>query len=206
MTARTVFMTLVLLAFLVAGCSGSGEMVNLRIYDLPSDQSKVGAGLVVAVESFEDIRGNKDRLGSRTHIGGGRTYYNFMGGNLGSGGAEAFIAFLNSRGFQASKAGSGTPDVTITAVVRKFTADAVSTFMNTHLEAHAITEFHILNHADNSKVRLTIGSGGTDDELIYNQEDIEDLVNTALREGFEEFLDNITIQDKTLRKKIKQVG
>lgn len=202
MTIRPVLMICMLLVFLGSGCSGTGEMVNLRIYDLPSDKEKIGANLVVAVETFEDMRGNKEQLGSRIHMGGGQTYYNFMGGNLGTGGSEAFIAFLNSRGFQASKAGSGSPDVTISAIVRNFTAEAVSTFMNTHLEAHAITEFHVSNHADDSKVRLTIGSGGTDDELIFDQEDIEELVNTALQEGFEEFLDNIVVQGKTLRKKV----
>ena len=202
MTTRLIFMTLMLLMFLAAGCTGTGEMVNLRIYDLPTDKEKVGENLLVEVEPFEDLRVNKDQLGSRTHMWGGKTYFNFMGGHLGTGGADSFIAFLNSRGFQASKAGTGSPDVTITAFVRKFTADASSSFMNTHLESHAITEFHITNHADNSKVRLTIGSGGADDELIFNQEDMEDLVNTALQEGFEEFLENVTIQGKTLRKKV----
>lgn len=202
MAIRSIFMTHLVVIFLLAGCSGNGEMVNLRIYDLPSDKEKVGADLVVVVESFDDMRADKARLGSRTHMFGGQTYYNFMGGNLGTGGADAFIAFLNSRGFQASKAGSGSPDVTITAIVNKFTAEAVSTFGNTHIEAHAITEFNITNHVDESKVRLTIGSGGTDDELFFNQKDIEELVNTALQEGFEEFLDNIVIQGKTIRKKI----
>ena len=203
MAARRVFMLLMLIAFSIAGCSGTGDLVNLRIYDLPTDQENVGENLVVEVEQFKDMRANKDQLGSRTHMGGGRTYYNFMGGNLSAGGAESFIAFLNSRGFQASKAGTGSPDVTISPEVRKFTADATSTFMNTHLESHAITQFHITNHADDSKVHITIGSGGSDDELIFDQEDMEDLVNTALQEGFEGFLDNVVIQGKTLRKNIR---
>jgi len=202
MFTRAKIFTVMLLVFLAAGCSSTEELVNLRLYDLPSNKEKVGADLKIAVEPFQDMRGSKERLGSRTHMGGGKTYYNFMGGDLATGGSESFIAFLNSRGFQAAKAGSGSPDVTISAIVRKFTADAVSTFMNTHIESHAITEFHVTNHADNSKVRLTIGSGGTDDELIFDQEDIEDLVNTALQEGFEEFLDNVRIEGKTLRKKI----
>ncbi len=202
MTTRTVLMTCTLLIFLVAGCSGSGDMVNLRIYDLPSGKEKVVENIVVAVETFEDRRDNKERLGSRIHMRGGQTYFNFMGGNLGTGGSEAFIAFLNSRGFQASKAGSGSPDVTITAIVRTFNADAISKFMNTHLKVRAITEFHVTNHADESKVRLTIGSGGTDNEIIFDQEDMEELVNMTLQETFEKFLSTITIRDKTLRKKI----
>ena len=202
MKTRAAFLPILLSIFLFAGCRGTGEMVNLRIYDLPSGKEKVGENLVVEVEPFEDSRADKTQLGMRTHMGGGFTYYNLMGGNLETGAAESFISFLNSRGFQASKAGAGTPDVTIKAIILKFTADATSSFMNTHLESHAITQFHVTNHADNSKVRLTIGSGGTDDELIFNQEDMEDLVNTALQEGFEEFLDNIAIQGKTLRKKV----
>ena len=202
MKTRVAFLPILISIFLLAGCRGTGEMVNLRIYDLPSDKEKVGENLLVAVEPFEDSRADKTQLGMRTHMGGGFTYYNLMGGNLETGAAESFIAFLNSRGFQASKAGSSTPDVTIKAIIIKFTADATSSFMNTHLESHAITQFHVTNHADNSKVRLTIGSGGTDDELIFNQEDMEDLVNTALQEGFEEFLENITMQGKTLRKKV----
>lgn len=202
MMTREVLFPFLLMIFLITGCSGAGDMVNLRIYDLPTGHDKVGENLVVAIEPFEDNRPDKSQLGRRTHMGGGYTYFNLMGGNVETGAAESFIAFLNSRGFQASKAGSGTPDVTIKAIILKFTADARSSFMNTHLESHAITQFHVTNHADNSKVRLTIGSGGTDDELIFDQEDMEDLVNTALQEGFEEFLDNITIQGKTLRKKV----
>ena len=64
------------LAMGFTGCAGKGEVVDLDIRTLPSEDTgmkSVGQAdrFTIRIVPFEDLRPNKETLGQRSHLGGG---------------------------------------------------------------------------------------------------------------------------------------
>ncbi len=94
---------IVLLASLLmgAGCGGSGKTVYLDV-----QQKQVAAQYMepepvrIVIESFEDRRLEKSRLGLRSHLWGGVTYFNVAGERPGDVIAQALADRLTTRGWK----------------------------------------------------------------------------------------------------------
>lgn len=192
-----------LVGLTVAGCQVIEHNVTLRLKDMNSETEGTGSKLLVAVSSFSDQRPSTNHLGFHVHQGGEKTYFDLMDGNVSPHVTRSFIHFLNNSGFSAKAAEEvQSPDVTIDAVLKTFTVKATDYFLTSSLEVDVAMEFTIHNSTDESTVRVTSASGGTNEDFIYDtKEDLEGLMTEALNEGFVQLLEETKIQGKALRRR-----
>lgn len=184
----------------ISGCQGTGEIVKLRIQHIESEVDSKGSPLTVAVSPFDDRRTSSEHLGTRTREGGKETYFDVMDGTLSQRVTSSFVEFLNQAGFVASPAnGNGATDVRIDATIHKFAVQASGAPLSTFLEVDTVMAFTVHNTADKSRVRVAIGVGETDNEVIFSKKDMEKLIGEVLAEGFEEFLEKTQVQGKALK-------
>ena len=84
-------------------CSGAvlePEMVSVNVQpQQPFVQSGQPEPLKIVIEPFEDLRGDRSKIGQRTHLGGGVTNFNVSGGSPGVTVAEALAEALRWRGW-----------------------------------------------------------------------------------------------------------
>ncbi len=196
-------LTIIMLTLI--GCQTTGEVVKLQIENFQESSETGGGNLKVVVRPFEDQRSNKKDLGIRSGLWGGITYYTLWNGNFGTGFSGAVVDFLQHKGFNAARAGSpsnkGTPDVTLSGKIKELTANAISSFGSTSLEAKALVEFEAKNTLDGSTVWITVAASETATEILFDHEDIEELVNEVLEEVFAQFLEGTEVRGKTLKRK-----
>ena len=142
---------------LLAGCAGSGQMVSLDVVPkLPPAQALASDPVKIVIEPFEDRRADQGKLGYRTHLGGGVTYFNVAGGKVGDTAAETMAETLRQQGWQrrgwdarvvqTGVAVSGA-DILVTGEVLELTAHAKSRFFSTVIT----TECRMLIKASNLK-------------------------------------------------------
>lgn len=183
----------------ISGCQGTGEIVKLRVQHLESEVDSQGSPLTVAVSPFEDRRQSSEHLGTRTY-GRAKTYFDVMNGTLSQRITSSFVEFLNQAGFVASPAnGNGSTDLKIDAAIQKFAVQASGPALSTLLEVDTVLAFTIHNAADKSTVRVSIGVGETDNQIVFTAKDMEELIGQVLAESFEEFLEKTEVQGQTLR-------
>ena len=183
----------------ISGCQGTGEIVKLRIQHLESEVDSKGSPLTVAVSPFDDRRQSSEHLGMLER-GGGKTYFDVMNGTLSQRVTSSFVDFLNQTGFVASPAnGTGSADVRIDATIHKFAVRASDEPLSTLLEVDTVMAFTVHNAADKSTVRVAIGVGETDNEVVFSKKDMEKLIGEVLAEGFEEFLEKTQVQGQVLK-------
>ena len=183
----------------ISGCQGTGEIVKLRVQHLESEVDSQGSPLTVAVSSFKDQRQSSEHLGTRTY-GRTKTYFDVMNGTLSQRITSSFVEFLNQAGFVASPAnGNGSTDLKIDAAIQKFAVQASGPLLSTLLEVDTVLAFTIHNAADKSTVRVSIGVGETDNQVVFTAKDMEKLIGQVLAESFEEFLEKTEVQGQTLK-------
>ena len=195
----------------VAGCAGKGEVVALNLHAIaPADAPKVQAAndTIIVVVDFDDARANKERLGVRSHRGGGESLFNVPGGTTGVAVAQVVTDYLKKRGWRvqsarpsAGTAPDGGPHVTLSGKILELSADAKSTFGSTTITAKAKTVIEALNAEDGSIVRMTVSGSGTQTLMVFDPEDAEDLLSGALSESIEKFVTDTKIEKKMLRLK-----
>ena len=193
-----------LVSLTFAGCQVSEHVVTLELNKMNSEVESTGSELVVAVSSFSDQRPSTDHLGVHVHQGGGKTYFDLKNGDVSPPVRDSFIDFLNNKsGFSAKAAEDAqSPDVTIDAVLKTFTVKATDYFLTSSLEVDVVMEFTIHNATDESTVRVTSASGGTNEDFIYDKKEyLEELMTKALNEGFVQLLEETKIQGKALRRR-----
>ena len=193
-----------LVIFLMFGCQGTNEVVNLKVYGLAPSPDENHGTLSVAIQDFEDLRNPKGDLGQRTHFWGGHTRFTIWDGDIGSGVANAAAEYLEHSGWQVQQTGatgSSTADVSLKGKIREFTASAKSGFGFTEFTVDTIIEYHVENRLDGSIERITVGSGGKDTVAVFGPQDMEKLVYAVLQENFDELLDETVVKGKTLKRK-----
>jgi len=192
-----------LIGLTFAGCQVSEHVVTLELNKMNSEAESTGSELLVAVSSFSDQRPSTDHLGVHVHQGGEKTYFDFKTGDV-SPLRDSFIDFLNNKsGFSAKAAEEvQSPDVTIDAVLKTFTVKATDYWVTSSLEVDVVMEFTIHNATDESTVRVTSASGGTNEDFIYDKKEyLEELMTEALNEGFVQLLEETKIQGKAIRRR-----
>jgi hypothetical protein len=195
----------------LTGCAGKGELVTLNLHAIsPVDAPKMQlpADTIVVVADFEDGRPDKQRVGARTHQGGGETLFNVPGGKVGAVVAQAVTDYLKKRGWRVELARpvSGTgpdggPHVTIAGRVVELSANAASTFGSTKITASAKTVIEVVNAEDGSIVRMTLSGAGSQTVVWFDPEDAAVLLSAALSESLEKFVAETKIEKKMLRLK-----
>ncbi len=196
-------LTIIMLTLI--GCQTTGEVVKLQIENFQGSSETGGGNLKVAVRPFEDQRPNKKDVGIRSGLWEDITYYTLWDGNFGTGFSGAVVDFLQQKGFNAAGAGApsnkGIPDVTLSGKIKELTADDKSSFGSTSLEAKVLVEFEVKNALDGSTVWITVAASETATEILFDHEDMEELVNEVLGEVFAQFLEGTEVRGKALKRK-----
>lgn len=195
----------VALMMLLAGCAGTGKSLPLDITALPSTRSlnQNYQDLKVVVERFEE-EADANRLGVRTHLGGGETVFTVRGGKLGETVAQVVADNLKAMGFQVwvSKPGMtevpAKPDVTIKGQVKQLSVDARSRFFSTKMTGKVEIVIQALNASDRSTVRLNLEGAREDAVFWFEPAEVQELVNRMLKENLDRLLADIRVKDRAL--------
>lgn len=196
----------VLLAWLT-GCSGSGQVVNLNITALPSEEAglqSVGQSdrLRIRITPFEDVRPNQDTLGVRTHLGGGTTAYKVGGGPATEVTATVIAEYLKQRGWDATVGTDTTEaDVVISGRLAEFSVHAKSRFFSTLLNTSLKLALRAENAADGSATTMSLEDAREDTVFWFAPSDLETLANDMLQESVRNMLASVRVRDGILRMK-----
>lgn len=190
---------------LLAGCAGTGQSVPLSITALPSIRSvnQNYQDLKVVVERFEEGP-NGNRLGVRTHLGGGETVFTVQGGRLGEAVAQVVADNLKAMGFQVWVRKSGAtevpanPDITITGQVKELAVDARSRFFSTKMKGKVEVVIQASNASDRSTVRLNLEGAREDAVFWFEPKEVQELVNRMLKENLDRLLADVRVKDRAL--------
>lgn len=189
------------------GCAGTGEVVTLKLAAVPP-----GAGapiqnedaLRVVVEDFQDQRPKKDRLGVRTHLGGGVTYFDVADGKVGAAVAQAVAEFLTHKGWKVRTAASGTAepaDVTMSGQVNELAVAVKSRFFSTKLAVALKIDLQAVNASDKSRAHLTLEGSRSTTVFWFEPDDVQALANQVIRESLEKMAAEMKVEHRLLRVK-----
>ena len=194
----------------LVGCVGKGEIIPLHVRADDSagpTTTKEAGGLSIAVTAFEDSRSEKNRLGTRTHLWGGESYFNVSGGKPGEVVAQVVADYLRRKGWRAElvkPGGSGTEssaDVTLSGKLLDLSVDAKGKFLQTQISSKSKIVVQALNRADGSTVRTTLRGEGTEDVFWFDPEDAQGLMNEVLTATLEKLVANTKVENNLLRLK-----
>ncbi len=192
-------------ALILSGCQGSGHTINFDPRALASPSAKVGTqhdgDLSILVHPFQDARPQQDRLGSRTHLWGGVTYFSAWNGKISEGMANLAIEYLQDQQWRASKsstdiASTSSSDVTLTGTVLSLNANAKSGFGFTDIAVDMKVRFEAKNMVDGSSVRMVLGANGSDTVAMFAPKDVERLINLVAKDLYKQLFQDLIIKDK----------
>lgn len=191
----------------LGGCAGTGEVIKLDVRALPSPAeaaAKKGEAASVAVVAFEDQRSVKGRLGSRTHLWGGETYFDVEGGKPGEVIAQVVADYLKQKGWDASMVKPGmsqpasAPGVSLSGQVLDLTANAKSKFFSTEITVKSKVAVQALNR-DGSAVRMTLNGAGSQSVFWFEPEDVQELVNAVLKDSLAKLVSDTKVENGLLQ-------
>jgi hypothetical protein len=194
-----------------AGCAGTGKTVYLDV-----QQKQVAAQYIepepvrIVIESFEDRRLEKTRLGLRTHLWGGVTYFNVVGERPGDVIAQAFVDRLNTRGWKdrawtvrVASSGAETnlndADIVISGQLLDFSANAKSRLFSTVVNTSSKMVITARNIGDQSSTIRGVEGAQRDTVVWFSEDDMQQLLAATLKDSIDRYLADTTIQDKALR-------
>ena len=195
---------------LSAGCGGSGQTVHFDV--LPPQQPVQQAepeAVKIVIEPFEDRRADKHRIGMRTHLWGGVTYFNVTGEKPGEVYAQALADRLRGSGWldrswdvRVAPAGS-TPnaDIVISGQIFEFSANAKSRMFSTYLTTSNKLTISARNNVDHSSTSRSLESAQSDTVVWFSEEDVERLVVATIKDTIDRYLADTTISQRALRPK-----
>jgi len=197
--------------FVGSGCAGSGKVLSLNVRpQFPVEQFDKPESVKIVIEPFEDERTEKSRIGLRTHLGGGVTYFNVMGGKPGDTVAQALADVLKHKGWHGrawnvtlAPSGGGPTvsdaDIIITGEVLEFAANAKSRFFSTKISTETKLVFRAHNLADQSTTIRHVEGSQTHSVFWFEPEDVQKLMASTLRDGIDRFIADTRIEDRSLR-------
>ena len=192
-------------ALILSGCQGSGHIINFDPRALASPSTVVEThpdnDLTILVNPFHDARPQQRRLGSRTHLWGGVTYFSAWDGQISEGMAKLAIEYLQERQWRASKSSadestSSSSDVTLTGTVLSFNANAKSGFGFTDITVDMKVRFEAKNMVDGSSVRMVLGANGSDTVATFDPKDVERLINLVAKDLYHQLFQDLVVKDK----------
>ena len=198
---------------LLLGCSGKGDIIPMNLTPkMQADATsavqvvKPMAGPRVMVIPFEDGRPDRTKVGSRSSMWGGDTYFNVSSGSAGEETAQAFADYLKRKGWQAQyaktapAASEAGPDVVLSGKILELAVDARRGVFLTDIEARTKLVIQASNREDNSSlVRTDAHSGSHDNVLWFEPQDGESILSEVLEKNFERFVVNTKFEDRGIR-------
>ena len=190
-------------ALWLAGCGGKGESVSVDLRAAaPSAPAKSSSELTVAVTDFDDSGLQKGRLGSRSHLWGGTSYFDLSGGKPGEVVAQLVAENLKKRGWHVEKAGAdGKAQVTLSGKVLELSVNAKSSFGSTDITSATKIALEAVNAADGSKVRMTLSGAGSQGVFWFEEEDAQALLSETIAESLEKLISTTKVENNLLRLK-----
>ncbi|HEU4504977.1 MAG TPA: hypothetical protein VFR79_09110 [Nitrospira sp.] len=200
---------LLLVGFMASvGCGGSGQTLHFDV--LPPQQPVQQAepeGLKIVIEPFEDRRADKQRIGMRTHLWGGVTYFNVAGGKPGELYANALADRLRAAGWlgrswdvRVAPAGSmPTADIVISGQIFEFVANAKSRMFSTHLTTSNKLTITARNNADRSSTSRSLEGAQSDTVVWFSEDDVKRLMTATIQDTLDRYLADTTVSQRAVR-------
>jgi uncharacterized protein with NAD-binding domain and iron-sulfur cluster len=186
-----------ILAAMVTGCRGTGEVRPLDFRTKPpvvqiTDMEPVR----VVIEPFEDRRTDKSRVGMRSHLWGGTTYFNVQGDRATDVITQRLADRLKTRGW---KDRMWNVRVVSAASVQDFSATVKSRVFSTVIDTSNRFTIQAKNLADQSTTIRTVEGGRSRTVFWFSEDDVQEQLSSTLKDGIDRLLSDTTIEQKTLR-------
>ncbi|MCS6303397.1 MAG: hypothetical protein H8K07_07000 [Nitrospira sp.] len=198
----------IMMATVLAGCRGTGEMRYLDLREKPPMVQVTDIEPVkIAIEPFEDRRADKNRVGTRTHLWGGTTQFDVSGDRLAGLITQRLADRLRTRGWRdkvwnvrvASPGSAADADIIISGQVQDFSATAKSRVFSTVIDTSSRFTIQARNLIDRSTTIRTIEGGRSRTVFWFNQDDVRDQLAATLKDGLDRLIVDTTIDNKALR-------
>lgn len=195
-------------AGLTAGCGGTGRTFYMDLQQKsPPAQYVEPESVRIVVEPFDDRRLDKTRLGMRTHLWGGVTYFQVAGERPGHVVAQALVDRLKTRGWRdrawnVSMAAPGSvtdADIVISGQIVDLAANAKSRLFSTVLTTSLKMVITARNVGDRTTTMRSVEGAQHDTVVWFSDNDIQELTATTLRDGIDRFIVDTTIEQRALR-------
>ena len=195
------------------GCGGTGKTVYLDVQQKQAAaqyQYMEPEPVRIVIESFEDRRREKSRLGLQTHLWGGVTYFNVAGERPGDVIAQALADRLKTRGWKdrpwtVRVASSGVvtnlndADIIISGQLLDFSANAKSRPFSTVVTTSSKMVITARNIVDQSSTTRTVEGEQRETVGWFSEADVQQLLAATLKDGIDRYLAETMIEQKTLR-------
>ena len=194
-----------------AGCAGTGKTVYLNLQQKQAAAQYLEPEPVrIVIETFEDRRLEKNRLGLRTHLWGGVTYFNVVGEQPGDVIALALVDRLTTRGWKdrawtvrVASSGAVTnlndADIVISGQLLDFSANAKSRLFSTVVNTSSKMVITARNLGDQSTTTRGVEGAQRDTVIWFSEDDVQQLLAATLKDSIDRYLDDTTIEQKALR-------
>lgn len=191
-----------------AGCAGKGDTRLLDVRTpVPAASYAPGEPVTIVVEPFEDLRPEKSRVGVRTHLWGGVTYFNVTGERSGDAIAQALADRLKNRGWQdrawnvrVAPAGSVTDaDIIISGQVNSFSVHAKSRVFSTVLTTTSKVTVQARNLGDQSSTTRIVEGAQSRTVFWFHEDDVQELLAATLQDGINRYISDTMIEQRALR-------
>ena len=196
---------------MAAGCGGIGKTFFLDLQQKQmAAQYQEPEPVRIVIEPFEDRRLERSRLGLRTHLWGGVTYFNVAGERPGDAVAQALADRLKTRGWKdrpwtVRMVSSGAvtdqndADIVISGQLIDFSANAKSRLFSTVIHTSSKLVITARNLGDQSSTTRGIEGAQRDTVVWFSEDDVQQLLAATLKDGIDRYLDDTTIAQKALR-------
>lgn len=194
-----------------AGCSGTGKTFYLDLHEKQAPAQFVEPEPVrIVIESFEDRRLEWSRLGLRTHLWGGVTYFNVAGERLGEVIAQVLADRLKTRGWKdrpwtvrVASSGAVTnlndADIVISGQLLDFSANAKSRIFSTVMTTGSKLVIVARNLGDQSSTTRSVEGAQRDTVFWFSEEDVQQLLAATLKDDIDRYIADTMIEHKALR-------
>jgi len=194
-----------------AGCGGTGKTFYLDLQpNQPAARYMEPEPVMIVIESFEDLRLEKSRVGLRTHLWGGVTYFNVAGERPGDVIAQALADRLKTRGWKdrawtVRVGSSGTTtnlndaDIIIGGQLFDFSANAKSRLFSTVVTTSSKLVIVARNSGDQNSTTRSIEGAQRETVIWFSEDDLQQLLAATLKDDIDRYLAETTIEHKALR-------
>jgi hypothetical protein len=194
-----------------AGCGGTGKTVYLDVQQKQAAAQYMEPEPVrIVIESFEDRRLEKSRLGLRSHLWGGVTYFNVAGERPGDVIAQILADRLQARGWKdrawtvrVASSGAVTnlndADIVISGQLLDFSANAKSRAFSTVVNTSSKMVITARNLVDQSTTIRKVEGAQRDTVVWFSEDDVQQMLAATLKDGIDRYLADTMIEQKALR-------
>jgi len=194
-----------------AGCGGTGKTYYLNLQQKQAAAQFVEPEPVrIVIEPFEDRRLEKNRLGLRTHLWGGVTYFNVTGERAGDVIAQVLADRLKTRGwkdrpwtvrvaFSGAVTNLNDADIVISGQLLDFSANAKSRIFSTVMTTSSKLVIVARNLGDQSSTTRSVEGAQRDTVVWFSEDDVQQLLAATLKDDIDRYIAETTIEHKALR-------